>query len=120
MLVIAYTVSFIDRTIISLLVGPIRATLGISDLQLALLQGIAFAVLYTFMGIPIARLADTRNRALIISVGVAVWSVMTALCGFARTFTQMFLARVGVGFGEAALSPGIPRQAPPHASSCGV
>lgn len=101
----AYTFSFIDRSILSLLVGPIRNDLQISDTQISLLHGLAFAVFYTLMGVPIARLADSRNRRNIIAVGVFLWSFMTALCGLTRTFWQLFLARVGVGIGEAALSP---------------
>ena len=104
-LIVAYTFSYVDRTILTLLVKPIRASLQISDLQLSLLHGLAFAIFYTLLGIPIARLADRGNRRNIIAVGVAFWSVMTALCGLARNFGQLFLARVGVGIGEAALSP---------------
>lgn len=104
-LIIAYTFSYVDRTILTLMVKPIRATLQITDLQLSLLHGLAFAIFYTLLGIPIARLADRGNRRNIITVGIAFWSVMTALCGLARNFGQLFLARVGVGVGEAALSP---------------
>jgi MFS family permease len=105
-LILAYTFSYIDRTILTLMVDPIRATLQISDVQLSLLHGLAFAVFYTLMGVPIGQLVDRRKRTTIIASGVAVWSVMTALCGLSRSFTQMFLARIGVGVGEAALSPG--------------
>jgi MFS family permease len=104
-LIVAYTFSYVDRTILTLMVKPIRASLQISDLQLSLLHGLAFAIFYTLLGIPIARLADRGNRRNIITVGIAFWSIMTALCGLARNFTQLFLARVGVGVGEAALSP---------------
>ena len=104
-LIVAYTISYVDRTILTLLVKPIRESLQISDTQLSLLHGLAFAVFYTFLGIPIARLADRHNRTRIIALGIAVWSLMTALCGFAKNFGQLFLARVGVGVGEAALSP---------------
>ena len=104
-LIVAYTFSYIDRTILTLMVDPIRATLGISDVQLSLLHGLAFAVFYTLMGIPLGQLVDRRKRTTIIAVGIMVWSVMTALCGLARTFWQMFAARIGVGIGEAALSP---------------
>lgn len=103
--VIAYTFSYIDRTILTLMVGPIRASLQISDTQVSLLHGLAFAIFYTLLGIPIGRLADRRNRVRIMAIGVFFWSLMTALCGFARNFTQMFLFRIGVGVGEAALSP---------------
>lgn len=104
-LVLAYTVSYIDRTILTLMVKPIRETLGISDVQISLLHGLAFAIFYTVLGVPLGWLADRANRTKIIAVGIFVWSFMTALCGLARTFGQMFLARVGVGVGEAALSP---------------
>lgn len=104
-LILAYTFSYIDRTILTLMVDPIRASLGISDLKLSLLHGLAFAVFYTFMGIPLGQLVDRRKRTSIIAVGIIVWSIMTAACGLARTFWQMFAARIGVGIGEAALSP---------------
>ena len=104
-LILAYTFSYIDRTILTLMVGPIRASLGIGDVQLSLLHGLAFAVFYTFLGIPIGQLVDRRKRTTIIAIGIMVWSVTTSLCGLARSFTQMFLARIGVGVGEAALSP---------------
>ena len=118
MLIVAYTFSFIDRQILTLMVGPIRETLKISDTELSLLHGFAFALFYSVMGIPIGRLVDSRKRTTIIAVGVAVWSVMTALCGLAQNFFQLFLARIGVGVGEAALSPGaysmIGDYFPPH------
>lgn len=104
-LVLAYTVSYIDRTILTLMVKPIRETLGISDVQISLLHGLAFAIFYTVLGVPLGWLADRANRTRIIAVGIFFWSFMTALCGLARTFGQMFLARIGVGVGEAALSP---------------
>ena len=104
-LILAYTFSYVDRTILTLMVKPIRASLHITDLQISLLHGLAFAIFYTLLGIPIARFADRGNRTRIIMAGIAVWSVMTALCGFARSFGQLFLARIGVGVGEAALSP---------------
>jgi len=104
-LTVAYVFSFIDRSILSLLVGPIRADLGISDTQISVLHGLAFAVFYTLLGIPIASLADRRNRRNLIAVGVAFWSLATAACGLTRNFWQLFLARIGVGVGEAALSP---------------
>jgi MFS family permease len=104
-LFVAYVFSYVDRTILTLLVAPIRASLQISDTQVSLLHGLAFAVFYTVLGIPIARLADRAHRVRLISAGIVVWSLMTALCGLARSFGQLFLARVGVGVGEAALSP---------------
>jgi len=102
---VAYIFSFIDRQIIALLIEPIRADLQISDTQFSLIHGFAFALFYATMGIPIARLADTKSRPLIISAGIFVWSLATALCGVTRTFWQLFAARMGVGVGEAALSP---------------
>ena len=104
-LTVVYTFSFIDRSILSLLVGPIRDHLQITDTQFSLLHGLAFAIFYTVLGIPIGRMADRYNRRNIIAVGVFVWSLATAGCGFARNFIQLFLARVWVGVGEAALSP---------------
>ncbi len=104
-LTFVYIFSFIDRQILNLLVRPIRRDLGITDFQMSLLMGFSFALFYTFFGIPLGRLADSRSRRTIIAVGFAVWSVMTAGCGLARNFTQMLLLRVGVGVGEAALSP---------------
>lgn len=104
-LTFAYLVSFIDRQILSLLIEPIRNDLGISDTQVSLLGGLAFALLYTFAGIPLAWLADRRSRRAIIGIGAMCWSVMTALCGLSRSFWEMFLARVGVGVGEASLTP---------------
>jgi MFS family permease len=104
-LLLAYTIAFIDRTILALLVGPIQRDLGISDTLMGLLHGIAFALFYCALGIPIARLSDQYSRRWIILVGMVAWSGMTALCGMARNFWHLFLARVGVGIGEAALSP---------------
>ena len=104
-LILAYTVAYIDRTILTLMVDPIKRSLHLSDVELSLLHGLAFAVFYTVLGIPIARLADRHKRTTIISTGIFIWSLMTALCGFTRTFGQLFAARVGVGVGEAALSP---------------
>ena len=104
-LLIFYIFSFIDRQIISLLVEPIKRDLQVSDTQIGLLQGLAFALFYTLFGIPIGRLADRMNRKKIIAAGVVIWSLMAALCGMARNFGQLFLARIGVGVGEAALSP---------------
>ena len=104
-LMLAYTSSFIDRQILSLLIEPIRRDLQINDTQISLLAGLAFAIFYTLMGVPIARLADQKNRKAIIAIGIASWSFMTAVCGLASNFWQLFLARVGVGVGEATLSP---------------
>ena len=104
-LMVAYVFSFVDRQILNLLVGPIRRDLGISDTEMSLLMGFSFAVFYTVMGIPLGRLADSKSRRGLIAAGVIVWSVMTALCGTAKHYWQFFLFRIGVGVGEAALSP---------------
>jgi len=105
LLTLAYVVSFIDRQILSLLVTPIRRDLGISDTQMSLLMGFSFAVFYTFCGIPLGRLADNASRRWIVTWGIAFWSVATAACGLAHHYWQLFLGRIGVGIGEAALSP---------------
>lgn len=104
-LMLAQTASFVDRMIMGLLVGPIRQSFSISDTQYSLLAGLAFALFYSIMGIPLARIADGGNRVRLISVAIAFWSLMTAMCGLAKGFWSLFLARVGVGVGEAALSP---------------
>ena len=104
-LMIAYVFSFVDRQILNLLVGPIRADLGISDTQMSLLMGFSFAIFYTILGIPLARIADSRSRRGLIVAGIVVWSAMTALCGLAKHYWQLLLFRVGVGVGEASLSP---------------
>lgn len=104
-LLLAYTCSFIDRMILTLLVAPIRADLGISDTQMSLLVGFAFAVLYTLAGLPLGYIADRGNRKKLIMVGISLWSAMTAACGLAPNYALLFLARIGVGIGEATLSP---------------
>ncbi len=104
-LLLAYISSFIDRQIISLLVKPIKASFGISDTQMGILMGLSFAVLYTLVGIPIGLMADRMNRKRIIGWGILIWSMMTVFCGLAGSYSLFFLARVGVGIGEAALSP---------------
>jgi predicted MFS family arabinose efflux permease len=100
-----YVVNFVDRQILAILLEPIKAELGVSDTAMGFLTGIAFALFYTIAGIPIARLADRRSRVLVITVGLALWSAMTAVSGLARTFAQLALARVAVGVGEAACTP---------------
>ena len=104
-LMVAYVFSFVDRQILNLLVGPIRRDLGISDTQMSLLMGFSFAIFYTILGIPLGRLADSSSRRGLIAAGVVVWSVMTTMCGAARSYWQLFLFRIGVGVGEATLSP---------------
>jgi MFS transporter, Spinster family, sphingosine-1-phosphate transporter len=96
-LLVIYTLNFLDRGIINILAGPIKKDLGISDSALGLLMGIGFAFFYTILGLPIARLAERANRAKIISVSVIVWSVFTALSGVAQNYWQLLAARVGVG-----------------------
>ncbi|GER07335.1 MFS transporter [Iodidimonas muriae] len=105
LLLLIYTVSFIDRQVLALLVGPIKADLDVSDLEFGLLTGLSFALFYTFFGIPFARLVDSRSRRGLIAFGIAVWSIATAACGLARSFSMLFLARMGVGIGEATLTP---------------
>ena len=104
-LLLAYILSFIDRNVMAVLIGPIREDFAISDFQYSLLHGLAFSMFYIFLGLPIARLADRGSRKWVITIGVLFWSLMTCLCGVARTFTSLFVMRMGVGIGEAALSP---------------
>lgn len=104
-LTLAYVSSFVDRMMLNLLVDPIRRDMSLSDTQISLLMGVSFAVFYTCFGLPLGRLADTTNRSRLIMAGIAVWSLMTAACGLVRSYGQFLLARMGVGVGEAALSP---------------
>lgn len=105
LLLIALVLAFVDRQVISLLVGPIRKDLAISDTQISLLMGLAFALFYTVAGIPLGRLADSRSRKGVIGLGVFAWSLMTAFCGVAHQFWHLLAARVGVAVGEASLTP---------------
>ena len=98
-------ISFVDRQLLVLLVEPIKHDLGISDTKMSFLLGFAFVMFYAFLSIPIARLADVHSRKLIIGCGLAFWSVMTAVCGLASNYWQLFLARMGVGAGEACNGP---------------
>ncbi len=102
---LCYALSFVDRQILSLLVGPIKHDLRINDTRIGVLQGLAFAVFYTLAGLPIGRLVDTYGRRTPIAVGIFLWSLMTAATSAARSFWSLFLARIGVGVGEATLSP---------------
>jgi MFS family permease len=104
-LMVCYTVSFVDRQILSLLVTPIKEDLGLSDTQIGLLQGLAFAIFYTALGLPAGWLADRYSRRTIVAVGVLLWSFMTAACSATRSFWSLFTARIGVGVGEATLGP---------------
>lgn len=100
-LVVVYTFNFIDRQIVGILAVPIKTELALTDTQLSLMGGLAFALFYTFLGIPIAMLADRSSRTWIMTIALAIWSAMTAACGFAQNFAHLFLARLGVGIGEA-------------------
>ncbi len=102
----AYLLSFVDRFLMTLLVVPMEHDLGLSDVQLSLVQGAGFAVFYVLFAFPIARLVDRGNRRSIIAAGIAGWSVATALCGVASNFWMLLAARIGVGGGEATLVPG--------------
>lgn len=105
-LLVVYTFNFVDRQILALLIQPIKEELLLSDTQLGFLSGIAFALFYSTLGIPIARWADRGgNRVNIIAIALAMWSGMTALCGLAINYTQLLLARIGVGIGEAGCTP---------------
>ena len=100
-----YTINFLDRQVVNILAEPIKQDLGLADWQLGLMSGLAFALFYTVLGIPIARLAERGNRPMIIGSAVAAWSAFTALCGVAQNFVQLILFRIGVGVGEAGCSP---------------
>lgn len=104
---LSFAVSFIDRQVMTLLIDPIKSDLNISDTQVSLLIGFAFSIFYISMAIPIARLVDRGNRVKIISLGVFFWSLMTAICGLAKNYWQLFIARIGVGVGEATLTPAV-------------
>ena len=104
-LALAVMVNFLDRGIFALLVRPIKEDLHLSDVQVSLIMGFAFTFFYVLLGMPVARLVDRGNRKRIMAVGIAVWSAMTALCGFAGSFWQLFLARVGAGVGETTSGP---------------
>lgn len=101
----AAVVSYTDRQVLSLLVDPIRADLNVSDSQIGLVQGLAFVLIYGVAGLPLGRLADIAPRRIVLVLGILVWSASTVLCGLAGSFGALFLARIGVGVGEAALAP---------------
>src|SRR5512134_809833 len=105
LLLVVYIVNFIDRSIVNILLGPIKQEFNPSDTALGFLSGTAFAIFYATLGLPIARWADRGVRRDIIALALALWSGMTVLCGLARTFPQLVLARIGVGVGEAGCSP---------------
>lgn len=106
-LLVVYVFNFLDRQIVNILAEPIRKDLNLSDTQIGLMTGLAFALFYTVLGLPIARYADkpTTDRGRLIAVALAIWSAMTALCGLAQNFVQLLLARIGVGVGEAGCTP---------------
>jgi MFS family permease len=104
-LTLAYVLSFMNRQILTLLVGPIKADLRINDTQMSLLMGFSFAIFYAIFGLPLGRLADSKSRRTIIAIGIAFWSLMAAACGMAQKYWHLFLFRMGLGAGEATLSP---------------
>lgn len=105
LLLLVYIMNFVDRSVVNILAEPIKNDLGLADWQIGLMSGLAFAVFYTILGLPIAQLAERRNRPVIIAIAIAVWSAFTAVCGLAQNFTQLVLARIGVGVGEAGCTP---------------
>ena len=105
LLFVTYCLCFVDRQIVLILAESIKADLQLSDTQLGLLTGVSFALFYTTLAVPIARLADRGNRVTIISVAFATWNVMTAICGLSSNYLQLFVARAMVGVGEAGCSP---------------
>lgn len=105
LLTFVYILNFVDRQLVGILGQPMKVELGLSDRQLGLLSGVAFALFYTTLGLPVARVAERKNRVSVIAISFALWSAMTALCGVARTVPQFALARLGVGIGEAGFAP---------------
>ncbi|MYF49071.1 MAG: MFS transporter [Gammaproteobacteria bacterium] len=106
LLTMAATLSFIDRQILNVMIGPIKRDLGgLSDTEISLIIGLAFSLVFTLATVPLARMADHANRRNIIAAGIFAWSLATALAGKADSFRNLFLARMGVGIGEAALGP---------------
>lgn len=105
LLLAIYIINFLDRQVVNILAEPIKNDLGLADWQLGLMGGLAFALLYTILGLPIAVLAERKDRSVIISIAIAVWSACTAACGLAQNFFQLVLARIGVGVGEAGCTP---------------
>ncbi len=105
LLLVIYIFNFLDRQVINILAEPIKQDLNLKDWQLGMMSGFAFAIFYTVLGVPIARLAERRNRPLIIAGALAAWSAFTVLCGMAQNFVQLILFRIGVGVGEAGCTP---------------
>jgi MFS family permease len=100
-----YVVSFVDRHLLSLIVAPLRRDLALSDTDVSLLQGFSFSLFYSALALPLGRMADRSSRRRLIAAGMLVWCCMTVACGLARTYAELFVARMGVGVGEAALTP---------------
>jgi len=105
LLTVIHMVAYVDRYILTLLIEPIKASLSLSDLQIGLLIGPAFIIFFVTLGLPLGWLADRKDRSMILGVGIALWSLLTAACGIAKTFPALFMARVGVGVGEASMAP---------------
>lgn len=102
---LVYILAYMDRYVLALLIEPVKASLGLSDFQIGLLIGPAFVIFFALAGLPIGWLADRKNRTILLTIGIAAWSVLTAACCLARTFWTLFLARVGVGIGETTVTP---------------
>jgi MFS family permease len=105
LLTLANLFAFLDRQIVALLIEPIKNDLNLTDTQISLLLGFAFAIFYSVLGIFVGRLADQHNRRAILGAGMAIWCLATAACGLARNFVTLFVARVGIGVGQSVLSP---------------
>jgi MFS family permease len=105
LLTATYTFSFIDRQIINLLVDPIRTDLSLSDSQVSFLQGLAFVLPYVILSIPLGRIVDRANRIRVLVIGILVWTISCVTCGLAKNFWQLGVARMGVGAGEASVTP---------------
>jgi len=105
LLLVIYIFNFLDRQVVNILAEPIKKDLGLADWQLGLMSGFAFALFYTVLGVPIARMAERRNRPMIIAGALGAWSAFTVLCGQAQNFVQLCLFRIGVGVGEAGCTP---------------
>lgn len=106
LLMLAYVMSFVDRQVLVMMIGPIQRDLGINDTQFSLLYGLSFGLFYAVAGLFVGRLVDSGSRVRLIAVAIGLWSIATALCGLVRGYWQLFTARVAVGIGEAGLSPG--------------
>lgn len=101
----SYFIAYVDRSVVNLLIEPMKADIGLSDVEISLIVGLSFAIFFALAGIPLGRLADSASRKWVISFSIIAWSAMTALSGFSRGFLSLFACRVGVGVGEAGLNP---------------